>query len=172
MTLQTRIGIADRLPTRSLAHVLTVALGLLHAAPALAQTKAPASAAAKDVAVSMLNTGKDGPMVFEPSYVRVNVGDTVVFKPVQPGGHNSTSVLTPAGAASWTGAFDKELRVKIDKEGVYLYACLPHKAMGMVGVIQAGKPHNLAQARVLAAKEAGGFALGKDRFDKALAQVK
>lgn len=42
----------------------------------------------------------------------------------------------------------------------------------MVGVIQAGKPVNLAAAREAAKKESAGFAMGKDRFDKALALVK
>lgn len=144
----------------------------LSVALAVAVCLASSVAHAKDVVVNMLNTGQDGSMVFEPAFVRVAVGDTVVFKPVQPGGHNSTSLLVPAGATTWTGAFDKENRVTIDKEGVYLYACQPHKVMGMVGVIQAGKPVNLAAAREAAKRESAGFAAGKDRFDKALAQVK
>ena len=64
------------------------------------------------------------------------------------------------------------MKVKAEKEGVYLYYGEPHKPMGMVGVIQAGKPVNLAEAKVVAKKEQAGFALGKDRFDKALALVK
>lgn len=132
----------------------------------------PAQAQGKEVVVNMLNTGKDGSMVFEPAFVRVAVGDTVVFKPTQVGGHNSASVHVPPGATPWNGAFDKETRVRIEKDGVYLYACVPHKVMGMVGVIQAGKPVNLAAAREAAKKEAASFAMGKDRFDKALAQVK
>jgi pseudoazurin len=127
------------------------------------------AAAAADHVVSMLNTG---PMVFEPSYVRVAVGDTVIFKPVQPGGHNAMSLLVPDGAQPFNSGIDQETRVKIEREGVYLYLCQPHKPMGMVGVIQAGKPVNLAAARVAATKEQATFALGKDRFDKALAQVK
>ena len=67
---------------------------------------------------------------------------------------------------------DQVLKIKIEKEGVYLYACLPHKAMGMVGVIQAGKPVNLAQAKASATKEQAGFAMNKTRFDTALANVK
>jgi pseudoazurin len=131
-----------------------------------------ATVAAADHVVAMLNSGRDGPMVFEPSFVRVAVGDTVIFKPVQPGGHNAMSLLVPDGAQSFNGGIDQETRVKIEREGVYLYACQPHKPMGMVGVIQAGKPVNLAAARAAATKEQAGFALGKDRFDKALAQVK
>lgn len=139
---------------------------------AIAALLVAASAQAKDVVANMLNTGQEGNMVFEPSYMQVAVGDTVVFKPAQPGGPNTASLLVPAGATPWSGAFDKETRVKIDKEGVYLYYCQPHKVVGMVGVIQAGQPVNLAAAREAAKKERAGFAMGKDRLDKALALVK
>lgn len=127
---------------------------------------------AADHVVKMLNTGKDGTMVFEPSFIKVAVGDTVVFAPTEKAAHNSASLLLPEGAKPWKGAPDTEVKVKIEKEGVYLYACEPHKVMGMVGVIQAGKPVNLAQAKATAAKEQASFAMGKDRFDKALASVK
>ncbi len=121
--------------------------------------------------VKMLNTGRDGAMVFEPAYVKAAVGDTVVFTPTDKAAHNSASLLLPAGAKPWKGAPDTEVKVKLEKEGVYLYACEPHKVMGMVGVIQAGKPVNLADAKAAAAKESAAFAIGKDRFDKALAQA-
>lgn len=131
----------------------------------------PHALAAEHV-VKMLNTGKDGPMVFEPAYVKAAVGDTIVFTPTDKAAHNSASLLLPAGAKAWKGAPDTEVKVKLEKEGVYLYVCEPHKVMGMVGVIQAGKPVNLAEAKAAATKEQAGFAIGKDRFDKALAQVK
>ncbi len=122
--------------------------------------------------VKMLNTGKEGPMVFEPSYLKAEVGDTVIFAPTEKGLHNSQSLLLPAGATAWKGANDVEVKVKLDKEGVYLYVCEPHKVMGMVGVIQAGKPTNLADAKATAAKEQAAFIMNKTRFDTALAQVK
>ena len=130
------------------------------------------SVQAADHTVKMLNTGKDGTMVFEPSFVKVAVGDTVIFAPTQVGAHYSVSMLMPAGATPWRGAPDKEFKVKLDKEGVYLYACEPHKVMGMVGVIQVGKPVNLTEAKAVAAKEQAAFAMNKTRFDVALAQVK
>lgn len=111
-------------------------------------------------------------MTFEPTFVKAAVGDTVVFTPTDKAAHNSASLLLPAGAKPWKGAADTEVKVKLEKEGVYLYACEPHKVMGMVGVIQAGKPVNLADAKAAAAKEQASFVVGKDRFDKALAQVK
>ncbi|WP_235943768.1 pseudoazurin [Uliginosibacterium aquaticum] len=120
----------------------------------------------------MLNTGKDGMMVFEPAFLKLTPGDTVVFQPAQKGAHNSASLLLPAGASSWRSAPDAEHRVKLTKEGVYLYICDPHKSMGMVGVLQVGKPGNLTEAQALAKKEQATFVMGKDRFSKALAHIK
>jgi pseudoazurin len=132
----------------------------------------PNAAHAADHIIKMLTTGKDGAMVFEPAFVKAAVGDTIIFEPTEKAAHNSASLLLPAGAKPWKGAFDTEVKVKLEKEGVYLYVCEPHKVMGMVGVIQAGKPVNLADAKAVAAKESAAFATGKDRFDKALAQAK
>jgi len=122
--------------------------------------------------VQMLNQGKDGAMVFEPAFVRAAVGDTVVFRPTQVGGHNSASVLVPDGAKASSGPYDKELRVTLEREGVYIYVCTPHRAMGMAGVVQVGKPVNLAAAKAFATREQAGWATAKDRLDKALAQVR
>ena len=129
-------------------------------------------AAAADITVKMLNNGKDGQMVFEPSYVKAAVGDNIVFQSTEKGAHQSMSLLVPAGAKTWNGPMDADFKVKVEKEGVYLYSCLPHKAMGMVGVIQVGKPVNLADAKAAATKEQAGFAMNKTRFDTALAKVK
>ena len=143
-------------------------IALLTCAALLAST----SAMCADIIVKQLNTGKDGAMVFEPSYVKAAVGDTIIFQAAEKGAHQSVSLLVPAGAKAWTGPMDTDFKVKVEKEGVYLYACTPHKAMGMVGVIQVGKPGNLTDAKAAAAKEQAGFAMNKTRFDVALAKVK
>ena len=130
------------------------------------------SGLAADHVVNMLNTGKDGSMVFEPAYVKVAVGDTVIFKPTQVGAHFAVSVLVPSGSNPFRGEVDKAFKLTVDKEGLFLYVCEPHRALGMAGVIQAGRPVNLAEAKAVAAKEQAGFAMGKDRFDKALALAK
>ena len=44
--------------------------------------------------------------------------------------------------------------------------------MGIVSVIQVGKPVNLKKAKELAKKEQAGFAMNKSRFDAALENVK
>ena len=139
---------------------------------ACAVLMAASNALAADIIVKQLNTGKDGAMVFEPSFVKAAVGDTVIFQAAEKGAHQSVSLLVPTGAKPWSGPMDADFKVKVEKEGVYLYACTPHKAMGMVGVIQVGKPVNLVEAKAAAAKEQAGFAMNKTRFDTALAKVK
>ena len=54
--------------------------------------------------VKMLNFGNDGSMVFEPGFLKVNVGDTVHFKSVDMA-HNSESStgLIPVNASGWKG---------------------------------------------------------------------
>lgn len=121
--------------------------------------------------VKMLNTGKEGTMVFEPSFLKVAKGDTVKFIKVDPS-HNSASVIVPPGAKSWKGKMDEEIAVQLDQEGVYVYVCEPHKMMAMAGVIQVGNPTNLDAAKAESEKLSKTFVMNKDRLTKALAQVK
>jgi len=130
------------------------------------------SVSAADIEVAMLDKSETGGMLtFEPSFVKANVNDTIVFIPTYKG-HNSGSLLVPANAMAWKGPFDKEFRVKLEQEGVYLYACDAHKPMGMVGVVQVGKAVNLEEARKKAAEASAKMIMNKDRFTKALDQVK
>jgi pseudoazurin len=130
------------------------------------------SASAADIEVKMLdNSATDGIFAFEPAFVKANVNDTIVFVPTNPG-HNSSSLLIPSDAKAWKGAFNKEVRVKLEKEGVYLYICDAHKKMGMVGVVQVGKAVNLEEARKKASEESAVMVMNKDRFTKALEKVK
>jgi len=132
-----------------------------------------AAVAAKDIQVRMLTNGPNGQMlVFDPDFIKVNVGDTVTFLPMQKAGHTSISLLVPEGAKPWKAAPDTQIGVKIEKQGVYLVQCDVHKSLGMVAVIQAGKPVNLAEAKKAAADFSGKMLQNKDRFDKLLAQVK
>jgi pseudoazurin len=142
-----------------------------HAVLGIALSLACAGAMAADHQVRMLNTGKDGSMVFEPGFLRVAKGDTVKFVKVDPS-HNSASVLVPAGAAPWKGKPDEEISVKLDQEGVYLYVCEPHKIKGMSGVFQVGKPLNLAEAKGQAETLSKSFVMNKDRLAGYMAQVK
>lgn len=137
----------------------------------IALSFACAGAMAADHQVKMLNAGKDGAMVFEPGFLRVAKGDTVRFVKGDAA-HNSAAVVTPAGATPWKGKPDEEISVKLDQEGVYVYVCDPHKVMGMAGVIQVGKPVNLADAKAQAETLSKSFVMNKDRLAGYMAQVK
>lgn len=136
-------------------------------------TLVPASVAAKEIQVRMLTNGPNGQMlVFDPEFIKAKVGDTVTFLPMQRADHTSISLLVPQGAKPWKAAPDTRISVKLDKEGIYLVQCEVHRSLGMVAVIQAGKPVNLAEAKKAAAEFAGKQLQNKDRFVKLLAQVK
>lgn len=106
-----------------------VLLGLMAAEPALAA----------DHEVKMLNRGAAGNMVFEPAYLRIELGDTVTFVPTDKS-HNAESIpgMAPTGGASFKGAMNKPIVVTFEAEGVYGYRCAPHYGMGMVGIVQVG----------------------------------
>lgn len=120
-------------------------------------------AVADEHRVKMMNLGTEGQMVFEPAVLEVSVGDTVIFVPTDPG-HDSISVFTPPGANSWHGKRGQEVRIIINKEGVYLYKCAPHYYYGMFGVIYAGSTHNLEEAKAVAKQHSKKFLAHKDRL--------
>ena len=120
--------------------------------------------------IKMLNFGSEGGMVFEPGFLKVNVGDKVNFVAVDIS-HNTESVegLIPAGATSWKGEINENVSVVIDKEGVYVYQCTPHIILGMVGVIQAGEPVNKDEVMANVGKIT--IAVNSERLTNYLAQV-
>ena len=99
-------------------------------------------------AQKMLNFGNDGSMVFEPGFLKVNVGDTLHFKSVDMA-HNSESStgLIPVNASGWKGNINEDISITLTEEGVYVYQCTPHLILGMVGVIQVGSPINIDQIK-------------------------
>lgn len=122
--------------------------------------------------VAMKNSGAGGVMVFEPAVLKVAVGDTVNFLPTDLA-HNSESVagLIPEGATAWKGDLSKKVTVTIDKEGVYVYRCLPHSVMAMVGVIVAGDASNLEAVKANSAALSNTFVTNKDRLNQYLSEL-
>ncbi len=109
------------------------------------------TASAAEVVVEMMNRDKDTKLmnVFKPGLVKVNKGDTVKWVAVNPG-HNVAFVAggVPAGVALFTSGFDKEIKYKFEKPGVYLYKCTPHFGLGMVGLVVVGRDKsNLAAVK-------------------------
>lgn len=89
--------------------------------------------------VEMLNKHPDDPrmrMVFNPRIIEAQPGDTIKFLPVDKG-HNSQSTdgMLPEGAEPWKGKINEEIDVTLEQPGFYGYQCLPHYALGMVGLI-------------------------------------
>ena len=105
--------------------------------------------------VEMVTTGSgaDRSMVFTPRILRIGVGSSVTFRPGEPT-HNCTSTpgMLPPGATPWSGAIGKPVTVDFDRPGYFGYHCLPHRSMGMVGLIIVGNPKgsiNLEAARAV-----------------------
>lgn len=73
---------------------------------------------ADEIRIKMLDTSDSGPLAFEPGFVQAQAGDTIAFEPTKKGGHSAVSLLVPPGAQAWSGAPDKEMRVKLDADGV------------------------------------------------------
>jgi pseudoazurin len=91
-----------------------------------------------------------GPRNFDPvdpelniSLVKAQPGDTILWKNMST--HNTKSIQVPDGAATWESKLNEDYHVTVDKPGAYVYECVPHASMGMVGVILVGdgKPANL-----------------------------
>lgn len=127
-----------------------------------------ASANAADLEIQMLNKGKDGVMVFEPSALKVAPGDTVTFIPTDKS-HNAESVkdLVPAGAQPFKGKMNEPVKVTFDVPGAYVVKCAPHFGMGMVAVVVVGD----APANLDAIKTAKLPKKARDRADSGLASI-
>ena len=140
--------------------IVVVLIGILISSASLAET----------YTVKVLSKHEDEKMVFEPPFLKVEIGDTVVFEPTEPG-HNSKSVLTPYGAKSWDGKLDNKIEVTLETEGVYLYECTPHKSTNMVGGIQVGSATNFKKAKEFAEQYPSFFSFNKSRFSDYISRV-
>jgi len=111
--------------------------------------------------IKMMST-PDGKNVFDPAVVTANPGDTIRWT-LASGAHTATAYCPkngkklgiPAAAATTSLCFDSgmlvnpnqtyELKIPADApQGTYAYYCLPHEALGMVGLIVIGKPSELS----------------------------
>jgi pseudoazurin len=139
---------------------------------AAALTAFGSSAMAEEFTVKLLTSGANSTqMIMEPGYIKIAKGDTVNFVP-SDGSHNAQSFFTPEGATPFVTPFGQPTKVVFNQEGVYLYKCLPHAMMGMLGVVQVGAATNLDQAKKAWQSMETTVVLNKDRMGKYLAEVK
>ncbi|WP_299943911.1 plastocyanin/azurin family copper-binding protein [uncultured Microbulbifer sp.] len=129
------------------------------------------SALAANEQLQMLNRGKHGMMAFEPTFLKVAPDDTVTFLPTDIA-HNTRSVFSPANGASWNGNMREEVTVMLEEEGVFVYQCDLHLALGIVGVFQVGKAGNLENTGKQALTMRGLIAVNKARLEQYPDQVK
>jgi len=121
----------------------SLALGLALSGAAFAETHE----------VQMLNKGDAGNMVFEPSFLKIAVVDTVLFVPTDKS-HNAESIkeMMPEVAEKFKGKINTEIEATFDVEGLYGVMCKPHYAMGMVMSIEVGEvdavPETFFEGRV------------------------
>ena len=126
-----------------------------------------------DHIVKMLNQGAEGYMVFEPSVLNIDVGDSVTFQSTDPA-HNSASMagMIPEGATPWNSDLSKDITVTFNIKGVYGYQCTPHSMMAMVGVINVGGDYsNLDQVKTAATAKKASFVMNQDRLDNYINQL-
>jgi pseudoazurin len=136
----------------------------------VASLAAAQAAAAAEVVVEMLNRDKatNTTNVFKPAFVKVAKGDTVKWVATNPG-HNVAFVAggVPTGAALFSSGFDKEIKYKFDKPGIYVYKCTPHLGLGMVGIVWVGND----KSNLDAAKKAYVPPLAKKRLEPLFAEI-
>ena len=128
---------------------------------------------AENYEVKMLNQGSEGYMVFEPSFLKINKGDSVTFIATDAA-HNSASIkgMIPPGASKWNGNLSQNITVTFDVEGLYGYQCTPHAMMAMVGIIQVGESKsNLESVKAAVQKIKTTFVMNQERFDNYLSQL-
>lgn len=138
------------------------------AVAAIAMAGIASQALSAEIEVHMLNKGAKGTMVFEPDFIKAAPGDTIKFVSVNPG-HNIESIpgMLPDGVQPFKGKPSQTFILQVSKEGVYGVKCLPHYAMGMVALIEVGKPVNLDAAK--AVRQVGK---AKSKFAELFAEVK
>lgn len=87
--------------------IAALILSLL-AAPAFAETHV----------VEMFNRSDNGPMIYEPSFLRIAPGDSVRFVPTQPS-HNAATIddMIPEGAEPFKSKINEDFTVTLTVPG-------------------------------------------------------
>ena len=89
--------------------------------------------------IEMLNKlGKES-MVYSKKVVRINVGDSILWKATTKG-HNVEFIKggTPEGVKKFKSKMNKDVEYTFEIPGIYAYWCTPHKSMGMIGFVVVG----------------------------------
>ena len=96
---------------------------------------------AEDTTVEMLNKLDKRKMVFSQEIVRINPGDTVFWKAIDPG-HNVEFISkngVPDSVEKFKSKVSKDTEFTFTVPGIYAYWCVPHKTLGMIGFVIVGE---------------------------------
>jgi pseudoazurin len=96
---------------------------------------------AEDTTVEMLNKLDKRKMVFNKEIVRINPGDTVFWKSIDPG-HNVQFISkngVPDGVEKFKSKVGQDTEFTFTIPGIYAYWCVPHKTLGMIGFVIVGE---------------------------------
>ncbi|MEX2515496.1 MAG: plastocyanin/azurin family copper-binding protein [Gammaproteobacteria bacterium] len=101
--------------------------------------------AAAHVAAAETHTITARSTAYDPVVLQIEPGDDVRW--VSMGGHFNEFEAgnIPEGVEPWKTQMGRDVSRTFDVEGVYVYKCPPHFAMGMVGAIIVGEPDNMAE---------------------------
>ena len=78
---------------------------------------APVLYGAEHVVEAVSTDGSGETMVFKPGYLKIEAGDTVIFKPSDPS-HNAESIFSPTAASSFMTPVGADVAVTFAEEGV------------------------------------------------------
>ena len=109
--------------------ILTIIIGLLISSTAYSAAET----------IEMLNKSGNEMMVYSKKVVKINVGDTVLWK-ASTKGHNVEFIKNgvPEGVDKFKSKMNVDVEYTFTVPGIYAYWCTPHKAMGMIGLVVVG----------------------------------
>ena len=106
---------------------------------------------AKEQTVQMLNENNGQIMVFSKELVFIEVGESLLWRATDK--THSVMFLAdgiPHGVETFRSPFNVDGRFLFKTPGVYVYKCLAHYGMGMIGVVVVGRDtHNLDKVKKL-----------------------
>ncbi|PYZ02633.1 hypothetical protein C8039_02615 [Halogeometricum sp. wsp3] len=88
-----------------------------------------------EVSVSVGAEGNGGAFAFDPPAIRVDPGTTVVWEWNGKGGQPQRRPQGRAVQVGMVGTSGHTFSHTFEETGTYLYNCVPHMALGMVGAV-------------------------------------
>lgn len=110
-----------------------------------------------EVTVTVGAKGNNGNFAFGPAAIRVDAATNVVWKWNGKGGSHNVVAEDGSFKSETTGEEGHTFPQTFDEKGITKYACSPHKAMGMKGVVVVG-----SEAAASAPEASGPAASGSE----------